>query len=171
MSFQIQLKRHEIFSVNLYLIGYQQFLLHQVILINEHLTKICCFAVKFLITKAITLLICPSLGRVEGRGRAIKYRGWGMILVTVKTTIKRCYPLPPALSAKEKLATWRAQLGEKARILRYYAKFKGQIKPRDPIHSYTEANNCNRQLKSKTKKRILLTNDNFCQFMSRQHLR
>lgn len=96
MSFQIQLKRHEIFSVNLYLISYQQFLLHQVILINEHLTKICCFTVKFLITKAITLLICPSLGTVEGRGRATKYRGWGMILVTVKTAIKRCYHLSPA---------------------------------------------------------------------------
>lgn len=72
MSFQIQLKRHEIFSVNLYLIGYQQFLLHQVILINEHLTKICCFAVKFLITKAITLLIFPQLGKGGGKRKSYK---------------------------------------------------------------------------------------------------
>lgn len=39
MSLQIQLKRHEIFSVNLYLISYQQLLLHQIILINKHLIK------------------------------------------------------------------------------------------------------------------------------------
>lgn len=135
MSFQIQLKRREIFSVNLYLLSYQQFLLHQVTLINGHLTKTHCFAVKFLITNTITLLICPSLGRVEGRGRVIKYWGWGMILVTVKTIIKRCHPLPPALSAKENLATWGAQLGEKeARTPRYYTKYNGQIKPRHPIH-------------------------------------
>jgi len=30
------MKRHEIFSVNLYLISYQQLLLHQIILINKH---------------------------------------------------------------------------------------------------------------------------------------
>lgn len=75
MSFQIQLKRHEIFSVNLVFISYQQFLLHQVILINEHLTKICCFAVKFLITNTITLLICPSLAGGESKSYKVSRLG------------------------------------------------------------------------------------------------
>lgn len=65
-----------------------------------------------------------------------------MILVTVKTIMERCHPLPPALSAKEKPASWREQLGEKkARTLRYYEKYNDQIKSRDPIYSYIKGNN------------------------------
>lgn len=146
MSFQIQLKRHEIFSVNLYLISYQQFLLHEVILINGHLTKICCFAVKYIITNTITLLICPSLGRVEGR--VIKYWGWGIILVTVKTTIQKMPPIASCPLCKGKTCNLRSTARRKGKD----SKILCQIKPRDPIHSYIEANNCNRQLKSKTKK-------------------
>lgn len=70
MLFQIHLKRHEIFSATWYLIGYQQFLLYQIILINKHLTKICCFAVKFLITNNITDL--SQLGKGGGKRKSYK---------------------------------------------------------------------------------------------------